>query len=302
MNIFNLPGPEFLAFYTVLLAVSAAALWFFIRSRESGPAVKLNNISDPYKIAYLTGGAAAACRLALAVLLHRENIKISEKSKCVATDCGRLTITDPLEKKIYEYYSNERDASAAVSSENIRAADHLYELDLTRAGALPAPEQRSFRNTAFFVTAIVLVGILVIKAIVALSRGRTNVGGLFMFTIATPFLLWFVTHPRLTSRGTQLRKHLQQLFSDLRTRAKTNRSVFEGRESAMLGAVFGAQLLSSLQPKFARIFDRINKTPAATSSNSSSSYCSTPGCGSSSSSCGSSGCGGGGGGCGGCGS
>ena len=75
MNPFDLPGPQFLAFYTAL-GVGVTLLLHLLRwAAESGKPLKVN-FSDPYLIAYLRGGENEALRVATVSLIDRGLFKM----------------------------------------------------------------------------------------------------------------------------------------------------------------------------------------------------------------------------------
>ena len=64
MNPFDLPGPEFLLFYTIFSAVVLGGLVFWRRRAELSAAPARIDLSDPYLIAYLRGGKKEVLRVA----------------------------------------------------------------------------------------------------------------------------------------------------------------------------------------------------------------------------------------------
>ena len=63
LNPFDLRGPEFLLFYLLLSVCVMVALVLTRRFAEAGEPTKVN-LSDPYQIAFLRGGAPEVARLA----------------------------------------------------------------------------------------------------------------------------------------------------------------------------------------------------------------------------------------------
>jgi hypothetical protein len=126
------------------------------------------------------------------------------------------------------------------------------------------------------------------KLLVALSRGRRNIGFLIVLWIVLTIVAAVVAHPRRTAKGDAVLSDIQNLFSGLKERASGLVPGQSHADLALLAGTFGVMSLPDQAfPYRKTLFPR---AAAAGSGNS---------CGSS---CGSS-CGGGcGGGCGGCGS
>src|SRR6185503_20947566 len=82
MNPFELPGPQFLAFYAMLGAGVLFAVYFLKQRAEGGEPIRLPS-TDPYVIAYLRGGATEAVRLGVAVLVDRQLLAIGEDDAVV---------------------------------------------------------------------------------------------------------------------------------------------------------------------------------------------------------------------------
>jgi uncharacterized membrane protein YgcG len=134
-----------------------------------------------------------------------------------------------------------------------------------------------------------------IKIVVALSGGHTNIQFLIILTVAFGFAAYAISRPRLTAKGEALLDNLRMLFGNLKDRALSIRPSSSPNELALLAAVFGIGAIpASAFPYAKKLYPK-----AASSGSTFVSSCGSS-CGSSSgSSCGGGGCGGGCGGCGG---
>jgi uncharacterized membrane protein YgcG len=129
--------------------------------------------------------------------------------------------------------------------------------------------------------------IAMIKILVALSTGHSNVFFLVILAIAGTALLVRRALTRRTLAGNTALQNLRVLFGSLWRARRRGKKVEDPSEAALLAAVFGVYTVGAFDSiAWARMF------PSKANSDS----CSGGG------SCGSGGCGGGGGGCGGCGS
>ena len=50
-----------------------------------------------------------------------------------------------------------------------------YAASLENLGLLPGPDTREARNRRFWIAIVILLGVAVLKILIALSRGRTNI-------------------------------------------------------------------------------------------------------------------------------
>jgi len=307
VNPLDLPGPQFLVFYLVLCLLAMWTTEWLRRRQENGGEAPAPP-DDPYLVAYLRGGHPEAARVAIASLLDRGLLKLEPP----AGQLGRLRVVAagpesggqaqrPIEKEILELFRKPREAAAVLEGWEGSRAGEAYAHALRRNGLLPDARIRFERWQRALIALGICWGIAVAKILVALSRGRRNIGFLvimvLLFTAVS--LLW--TTRRRTARGDRLLDHLQRLFGSLKDRAATLTPGGGSSELAWLAAVFGLGAVAS--PVFAGIglFQGTTESRRQGKSDGSSTSCAST-CGSGGSSCGSS-CGGGcGGGCGGCGS
>jgi hypothetical protein len=82
MNPFELPGPQFLAFYAMLGAAVLFAVYVLKQGAEGGAPVRLPS-TDPYLIAYLRGGAYETVRLGVVVLVDRQLLDFDDGVRVV---------------------------------------------------------------------------------------------------------------------------------------------------------------------------------------------------------------------------
>jgi uncharacterized protein (TIGR04222 family) len=293
-NPLDLPGPEFLGFYAVVVAVVLAVLWVAHSSAASGPAPRLD-VADPYLIAYLRGGTFEALRVATVTLIDRGLLRVDEAERTVKRRARVQNLGSPVEQALSEFFSIERPASDIfnrLSNAELRAACGDYERRLVDLGLLPDAERRAARRRHLTVALGVLVALAASKLLVALSRGRTNV--LFLLVLAG-LACWAavkVARPFRTARGSAVLADLRRLFARLKQRGPSLRKGSGTPDAALLAAVFGLGALP--RPAFAYARKLYPRTASGKSEGDGWGV----GCGSS---CGS-GCGGGGcgGGCGGC--
>ena len=300
MNPFDLPGPQFLAFYAVLGGCVLLALYVLKQRAEGGDPIRLPS-GDPCLIAYLRGGAAEAIRLGVAVLVDRQLLEFEGGDTVIRRDKVRPThgSTD-LERAILE----ECDTAVypqklAEKPRLLEIARRSYELPLLRLGLLADLDTRSRRLRESGLAIVLLVVVAGIKIAVGLARNRP-VSLLVVWAIVFAAFALAVNRGRLTVLGTRVLGDLATLFDALRGRAGELRPYASTSELALLMAVFGFSAVPVGAFPFVRAFRGATTNTAGGGTGCGSSSVSS--CGGGGSSCGGGGssCGGGGG-CGGCG-
>ena len=295
MNPFELPGPQFLAFYAVLGAGVLFAVYLLKQRAEGGEPIRLPS-TDPYLIAYLRGGAVETVRLGVAVLVDRMLLELEDGERVVRRERVRPTHgSNDLEQAILEQCETaKRPGDLAVSQRLQEIAMRSYEPPLQRMRLLADSETRMRRVQEAGLAIVLLCVVAAVKVAIGVARNRP-VSFLVLFAFGFSVLTLFTIRGRRTVLGERVLGDLTMLFDALRERADQLRPNIATGELALLMAVFGVGAVPIGAFPFVRAF-----RPATTTNTSS---CGS-GCGSSSgsSSCGGGGSSCGGGGCGGCGS
>lgn len=298
MNPFDLRGPEFLLFY-VVLGAGVLGLLLFRRRLYEPQAGLVERLTDPARIAYLRSGPHEVLRLVTLALVERGLLQadgtVLETKK--GADGKGLT---KLERLVLRKFESPGEARSVFEDRRLaRECDELRD-SLASKGLVPDAAQRRLRTWSALAAVVLLAGGAGVKILVALSRGKSNVGFLVILAIAFSVAAFFVAHrPMRTPRGSAALADLRRLLEDARRRFSDTSAE---AEFALLAAVFGAGNLPfhGRATRLKRLF------PKASTSSSSCSGCGTgwawsSGCGSSAGSSGGGCGGGGGGGCGGCG-
>jgi uncharacterized protein (TIGR04222 family) len=295
MNPLELPGPKFLLFYIVTLAIATLIAillrkWL-INSNEDFSVRRIT--VDPYEAAYLRGGAQQAIDTAIAMLVQNKVLKVSKTERKLSIT-GRLPAgAHRLEQTVYKAVDSEggrkiNDIRSSVLPGAQPIADRLKTLGLV----LSDERWRIARIAPAFVVAIVLLFGL-IKIGIGISRGRP-VGLLVFLCIVTAILAlgFFNIRPLITKLGKQALKQLKEENAALEMTARTQPQRLAGGDVALALGLFGVSALAFADDSWSDLRTALHPPSSSSSSGSS---CSSSSCGSS--------CGGGcGGGCGGCGS
>lgn len=284
MNVFDLPGPEFLQFYFAFGAVVGIAAWAFLWAASRGGGRLPPLLTDPFQIAWLRGGPLEAARVAVVSLVDRGLLQV-ERSRMTATS-RRPRGLHPIESALLaNCFNTGGEAAKVLSAASVRAACRAACEPLIRLGLAPSDEEQRRRVVVAALAGLLVVGVGIVKLVVAIQHGRSNVIFLIVLMIVAVGFFFWVGRPRWrTGQGKRMLADLRRLLSGRKSgiRGKPTTS-----ELMLFAAAFGLSGLAG--------YTELQAAYAGTRPQSSGSSC---GSGSSSSGCG----GGGGGGCGGCGS
>jgi uncharacterized protein (TIGR04222 family) len=286
MNPFDLSGPSFLVFYLAVAVFVVVAVKLAIDEAEGG-APRALPLNDPYHIALLRGGTPEAARIAVLSLTDRGLLAVSGDN-LVNLSSGQSFVREPIEQAILARCAQSgTPATAVLADPGVERACAPYRAQLERLQMMPDAAMRTARYRWFAVAAAMLLGVSLIKIVIAFGRGRYNVEFLIILTAIALWAVWRLVRRPRTQLGARMLKDLRRLFSALRQRAATIRPSAMTSDTMLLAAVFGISALPATG--FGNLL-RVYKK-AASSGGSCGSSCGS-GCGG----------GGGGGGCGGCGS
>ena len=289
-----LPKTAFLLAY--LLACATVIAMLYVRRIVAEPFRELTKFdtSDPYRLAYLRGGANEALRVATAVLIEARHLMLlqnessGEKQLVTAPNCDAKSLPFPLERAVLRFFTTPRKPEEMFEQGGLkRQVDDLYKEELEKAGLLPSEAQKQARTSRALFALIFILVVGLTKIGVALWYGYTNIGfTVIIMVVAAIWALTFIGDYR-TRFGNYVIKSLESLFEGMRAQAATLKANASLAQIALLAGVYGvAALPADVFPEVREAFPR-----APTDSSSCGSSCSSDG--GSCSSCG--------GGCGGCG-
>ena len=262
-NPLDLRGPEFLSFYVpyvvcvFLLVWLARVLWH--RAYEAPASGRWSpgiypTESDTPAIALLRGGPEEVARTLLGRLVAEGFLVIEGNSLArpreLPRDRSRLT---PLEEEAIKAGLGSASAEAAhqaLARVTQALTPHLepIRLELEAAGLAPGPSQRRGYRLLGLVALVMVMGLGVAKLLVAMSRGRGNVGFLILLLFFSFFIsVRLMKSPFHTAAGSRYLSWLKQSHQGLMS------MVIDGRRSglgelALVAGIFGISALPSLQP------------------------------------------------------
>ncbi len=297
----DLPGHDFLVIYVLAIVATIVAVVLVVRSADVTSTHDLPEVPtkpDPYEIAYLLGGKNQVIRTAVFSLVQQGLVEVeAKKSRIFRTSLAPEEVRlDAIENAVYEAIPSI-DGVAASSLFGKRELTSFVETQcapmhkqLENQEMLNPPETRKIIAPTGTLGSLIVIGLGGYKFLVAIAKGRNNVGFLIVLAIVgtiAVFIASALALPRVSRRGRAYLDRLRLAYGSL----KTNLSMAEQPTPDMLLAVslFGFGVLSGTA------YNDLNLAFARAASGGG---CGA-GCGGGGGGCGGGGCGGGG--CGGCG-
>jgi uncharacterized protein (TIGR04222 family) len=284
---FTLRGPEFL----VLFAGLTIVVYLIVDAAIAALEARLpsdTRVRDPYSIAYLRGESRELLRVVAMSLVQRGLLGVAGKT-FLTVDCAEIDrVRIPVEQEVLRLCRKPCSAPGLVAAADFVAASDVYRRELVSRGLIASEEVKHRRWLYVFSGIAFLLAIALIKIVLALSTGHSNVLILVILAVVAVWLLGRRAVENRTLAGTATLRKLRTLFASLRRARRRGRKFEDPSEAALLAAVFGVYSVPAFDSiAWAAMFPK-------RASNS----------GVGGGGCGSSGCGGGGcgGGCGGCGS
>ena len=194
-NPFDWRGPEFLVFYVTLglIVIVAVALL----RRRSEPVVAMTGpLTDYLKIAYLRGGPDEALRVATISLLDRGLVEAVDEHHVKISSAKMPAGLQRTEQRVLEACKHSTRASAIVDDTSLRiTVTTECQAHLVGAGLLPDDKVKADRQWLLVASVAFLGLVALIKIVIALGRGRTNI----VFLIAAVAIFGYVDLPHRQS-------------------------------------------------------------------------------------------------------
>ncbi len=305
-------GPHFLIFYAVVIVsvfiISKMVLYFFDPT-QSMELPQVPSAVDPYEIAYMRGGENEVIRLAILDLIQRgylEHVEHARKPDEIirAQDHPDRRHLNPVEDTVFAHFAVSSTANQifqSTLSSSVKRLCNKYQIKLEQEKFIFNESDSGFLNVVMIIGLLVIVGLGGYKLIIALAKGRLNVGFLVVMALASTFLyVGFCKPSRMSRRGRKYLDRLQLAYSKLEDKKIKQNIHTTDPTFVIMAGIFGVGALAgTVYSYYPTMFQKSNKNWYSSSS------CGA-GCGYATSSCSSGGsCSGGGscggGGCGGCG-
>jgi uncharacterized protein (TIGR04222 family) len=291
-NPLDLPGPEFLAVYVPYCLCVWGAVYVARRAFMATLEPQIYRLKDPYRLAFLRGDEQEAAALALFSLLARGDLRLEGKK--VAGGAVTRAVEHPLEGAVLQAVLDDRKALRDLHEDSrVRSVCRADESELNKLGCLTRGRVDLRTHIWVIVAGGHTMGLGGLKVLVAISRGRSNIGFLLMLLFVQGVILLPVAARRRTVLGDRCLQALQSLMSQAKSRLRKAGNKASLSEALLVGGAFGLSALPrSAYPFLGPLLPQL--VPLSSQGGDGSSWDSGSSCGSS--------CGGGcGGGCGGCG-
>jgi uncharacterized protein (TIGR04222 family) len=289
VGLFTMRGPEFLQLYVILCFLACGLLSVVRWGLEPQPQ-SFDQVRDPYVIAYLRGELGELIRVVTLSLALRGLLNVDKKGIQTVNSSEIERARVPIEKLVLTVCQQRSTPVLIEANAQVRAAGRDYERHLLERGLVVSESAVQKCQLWAWVAFAALALLAIVKIVVALSTGHSNVMGLFVCLLIVSIFLLRGARYRLTRLGREALKDLRELFAHLKDR-RDNLPKTAISEATLLAALFGVYSLMGIdRAAWTRMFVRVD---------TSSSNGGVSGCGGG---CGGGGGGCGGGGCGGCGS
>ena len=294
-NPFDWSGPSFLLAYLIFgTLVYYLARELLIRMELRNPHAQLSLADDPYRIAFLRGGALEAVKIAAIVLVDRGLLRADGPLLETASADSLRFASHDIERDVLRLYLGRQGHSKELAVQaDMLPSCRAYQETLTRQELLVGPPLLRRRERITWAAHWLLLTVAGVKAVIAISRQHYNL--LFLAVLLAIFLLMLRgLRTQATSWSAQrLLTDLRMLFGRLNMRSARLQAGSSSADMALLAAIFGIGALPlSVYAYVAELYPVPRQNGGGDSSSSSTGD---------SSSGGGDGGGDGGGGCGGCG-
>lgn len=294
VNPFDWSGPWFLLAYLIFgLLVYYSVRELLIRQELRNPHAQLSLADDPYRIAFLRGGALEAVKIAAIVLVDRGLLRADGPLLETASADSLRFASHDIERDVLRLYLGRQGHSKELAAQaDMLPSCRAYQDSLTQQELLVGPPLLRRRERITWPAHYLLLTVAAVKAVIAISRQHYNL--LFLALLLATFLLMLRgLRTQASSWSAQrLLTDLRMLFGRLNQRAARLQAGSSSADMALLAAIFG---LGALPLSVYAYVAELYPVPRHSSDSSSG------GTGDSSSGGGDGGGDGGGSGCGGCG-
>jgi uncharacterized protein (TIGR04222 family) len=249
MSLLNLPGPDFLVAYAVLLLLAVVAGWLLSRwLRHSPPFDAPPDLDlDPFELAYLSQGQRGLVQTALASLHQRELVMPGHGAGDLQL-VRRESELPHLEQRVLDSLGAGLTAFTSIERSCQAECERMHERFVS-AGLLLAEAPALLARLAPPLCVASVGALGAYKLVMGVGRGHP-VGLLLLALGVTALLAYWVT-PRSPIRSTAADSLLRQLRSgeaELKHRAGgSGTDLLQPAEVAMAAALFGIAALAAPQ-------------------------------------------------------
>ena len=137
-------------------------------------------------------------RVAAVSLIDRGLLIATGTQLKAADNASADAVRRPVEKELLRRFKRADEATAIFEDSRLQATCKPYEQTLKNAGLLPSESIAGARWTRLLVVCAILGGVAIVKVLIALERGRTNVWFLIILAVVAIVFAARLSFPRLT--------------------------------------------------------------------------------------------------------
>lgn len=241
VNPFDWSGPWFLLAYLIFgLLVYYLARELLIRQELRNPHAQLSLADDPYRIAFLRGGALEAVKIAAIVLVDRGLLRAEGPLLETASADSLRFASHDIERDVLRLYLGRQGHSKELAAQaDMLPACRAYQDSLKQQELLLGPPLLRRRERITWAAHWLLLTVAAVKAVIAIGRQHYNL--LFLALLLAIFLLMLRglrTQP-ISWSAQRLLTDLRMLFGRLNQRASRLQAGSSSADMALLAAIFG---------------------------------------------------------------
>jgi uncharacterized protein (TIGR04222 family) len=241
LNPFDWSGPWFLLAYLIFgVLVYYVARELLIRQELRNPHAKLSLADDPYRIAFLRGGALEAVKIAAIVLVDRGLLRADGPLLETASADSLRFANHDIERDVLRLYLGRQGHSRELAEQaDMLPSCRAYLDSLKQQELLVGPRLLRRRARITGTARYLLLTVAAVKAVIAISRQHYNL--LFLALLLVIFLLMLRgLRTQATSWSAQrLLTDLRMLFGRLNMRSSRLHAGSSSADMALLAAIFG---------------------------------------------------------------
>ncbi|HMW50102.1 MAG TPA: TIGR04222 domain-containing membrane protein, partial [Cellvibrionaceae bacterium] len=293
---FDLPGPQFLGFYSLFgIALVLLNTWQLRRQGVTSGADQAHTFFNaPYALAYLNQGQQHCLSICAFNLIDRGLMTTNDAGQISSRSQDTKQVSHPLEHALIQYASSGAQKLFAAQRDNkVKVALSAIKADLLHRGLIAGG---TFFTPFKLICLAFLAAVGAIKITLALAHGHHNIQWLIVLMFIFMLVISLSRAPRLTADGEATLTIMRGLLAQLHGRMQELKPGGFTQEATLAAALFGLAGLSlEYFPHLRSIMPPVVDSSGSSSDggSSSGSSCSSS-CSSSdsSSSCGGGGCGG----------
>lgn len=186
----NMYGPNFLVLYGAVIFITLAVSgWLVQDPTKNQPLPLIPTTPDPYEIAYLHSQETGVVKVAVIDLIQRGYLEIIDgvliKQAKNYPDLDELT---PMQREVFDWFSTSRTATEMVFLRSL--TEHIqphcsYQQQLQSEQLLNSDEFKARKSLTGLIGTLIILGLGSFKLLVALTKGRHNVGFLILMGICS---------------------------------------------------------------------------------------------------------------------